>query len=56
MASELEDGTFETLSLSTLSPGPILVGKLSDAALQLIVYLSVIAPCIALTYLLRGVR
>ena len=55
MASELEDGTFETLSLSTLSPRHILVGKLSVAALQLIVYLSVIAPCIALTYLLRGV-
>ena len=55
MASELEDGTFETLSLSTLSPRHILIGKLSVAALQLIVYLSVIAPCIALTYLLRGV-
>ncbi|HUP77998.1 MAG TPA: hypothetical protein VM260_05490 [Pirellula sp.] len=55
MASELEDGTFETLSLSTLSPRHILVGKLSVSALQLIVYLSVIAPCIALTYLLRGV-
>jgi hypothetical protein len=55
MASELEDGTFETLSLSTLSPRQILVGKLSVAALQLVVYLSVIAPCIALTYLLRGV-
>ena len=54
MASELEDGTFETLSLSTLSPRQILVGKLSVAALQLVVYLSVIAPCIALTYLLRG--
>ena len=55
MSSELEDGTFETLSLSTLSPRHILVGKLSVAALQLVVYLSVIAPCIALTYLLRGV-
>ncbi len=55
MASELEDGTFETLSLSTLSPRHILIGKLGVAALQLIVYLSVIAPCIALTYLLRGV-
>jgi len=55
MASELEDGTFETLSLSTLSPRQILLGKLSVSALQLVVYLSVIAPCIALTYLLRGV-
>jgi len=55
MASELEDGTFETLSLSTLSPRHIIVGKLSVAAVQLTVYLSVIAPCITLTYLLRGV-
>ncbi|MEQ1827523.1 MAG: hypothetical protein ABL921_16310 [Pirellula sp.] len=55
MASELEDGTFETLSLSMLSPGHILLGKLSVAGLQLLIYLSVIAPCIALTYLLRGV-
>ncbi|MCY2985606.1 MAG: hypothetical protein NTY15_18425 [Planctomycetota bacterium] len=55
MASELEDGTFETLSLSTLSPRQILFGKLSVSALQLVVYLSVISPCIALTYLLRGV-
>jgi hypothetical protein len=55
MASELEDGTFETLSLSMLSPRHILMGKLSVAGLQLMIYLSVIAPCIALTYLLRGV-
>ena len=55
MASELEDGTFETLSLSLLSPRHLMLGKLSVAALQLMIYVSVIAPCIALTYLLRGV-
>lgn len=55
MAAELEDGTFETLSLSMLSPSHILMGKLSVAVLQLLIYFSVIAPCIALTYLLRGV-
>ena len=55
MASELEDGTFETLSLSMLSPRHIMMGKLSVACLQLMIYVSVIAPCIALTYLLRGV-
>jgi hypothetical protein len=55
MASELEDGTFETLSLSMLSPRHIMLGKLSVAGLQLLIYFSVIAPCIALTYLLRGV-
>jgi hypothetical protein len=55
MSAELEDGTFETLSLSMLSSGQIVYGKLSVAALQMIVYLSILAPCIALTYLLRGV-
>lgn len=55
MSSELEDGTFETLSLSMLSPKQVVYGKLSVAALQLTVYLSILAPCIALTYLLQGV-
>ncbi|MCU0707223.1 MAG: hypothetical protein MUF23_02930 [Pirellula sp.] len=55
MASELEDGTFETLSLSLLQPSQIIYGKLSVAALQLVLYLSILAPCIALTYLLQGV-
>jgi ABC-type transport system involved in cytochrome c biogenesis permease component len=55
MASELEDGTFETLSLSLLKPSQIIYGKLSVAILQLILYLSILAPCIALTYLLQGV-
>lgn len=55
MSSELEDGTFETLSLSMLRAGQVVYGKLSVAALQLVVYLSILAPCIALTYLLRGV-
>lgn len=55
MASELEDGTFETLSLSMLTPRQIIMGKLSVATLQLMIYFSVLTPCIALTYLLRGV-
>ncbi len=54
MASELDDGTFETLSLSMLKPTHILFGKLNVAVLQLIVYMSIVAPCIAMTYLLRG--
>ncbi len=55
MASELDDGTFETLSLSMLKPSHIILGKLNVAMLQLMIYMSVVAPCIALTYLLRGV-
>lgn len=55
MASELQDGTFETLSLSLLTPSRIVYGKLSVAALQLSVYLSILAPSIVMTYMLRGV-
>jgi len=55
MASELEEGTYETLSLSLLSPSQVVYGKLSVAILQLVIYLSILAPCIALTYLLQGV-
>ena len=55
MASELEDGTFDMLSLSTIRPQQIVNGKLAVAALQSILYFSVMAPCIAMTYLLRGV-
>jgi hypothetical protein len=55
MAAELEDGTFEILSISSLTPRQIVVGKLTVAALQATIYFSALAPCIALTYLLRGI-
>ncbi len=54
MAAELEDGTFEILSISSLKPRQIVVGKLTVAILQATIYFSALAPCIALTYLLRG--
>ena len=55
MASELEEGTHDVLSLSALSSRQIVVGKLYVAILQTIIYFSALTPCIALTYLLRGV-
>jgi len=55
MASELDQGTFDALSISPLSPLNIVVGKLSVAMVQSLIYFSALAPCIALTYLLRGV-
>ncbi len=55
MASELEEGTHDVLSLSSLSSRQIVLGKLYVAVLQTIVYFSAVTPCIALTYLLRGV-
>lgn len=54
LAAEWEDGTYELMSISTLSARQIVTGKLGSAVLQMIVYLSALAPCLAFTYLLRG--
>jgi hypothetical protein len=55
LAAEREDGTFELLSVTTLSARQIVTGKLGSAMLQMVVYYSALAPCIAFTYLLRGI-
>ena len=55
LAGEREDGTFELLSITTLSARQIVTGKLGSAVLQMLVYYSALSPCIAFTYLLRGV-
>ncbi len=55
LAMEREDRTYELLSITTLRPRQIIGGKLGTAVLQMIVYFSALAPCIAFTYLLRGI-
>jgi hypothetical protein len=55
LAAEREDNTYELLSISNLSPRQIISGKLGSAFLQMLVYLSAVAPCLAFTYLLRGI-
>jgi hypothetical protein len=55
LASEREDGTYELLSITTLAPRQIIGGKLGSAVLQMLVYLSALSPCIAFTYMLRGI-
>lgn len=55
LAAEREDGTYELLSITTLSARQIVTGKLGSALLQMLVYYSALSPCIAFTYLLRGV-
>ncbi len=55
LAAEREDGTFELLSITTLKARQIVSGKLGSAILQMIVYYSALSPCIAFTYLLRGI-
>lgn len=55
LAAERDDGTYELLSVSTLTSRQIVTGKLGSAILQMIVYYSALAPCVAFTYMLRGV-
>jgi hypothetical protein len=55
LAGEWEDGTFELLSITALSARQIVTGKLASAVLQMMIYYSALAPCIAFTYLLRGI-
>jgi len=55
LASEREDGTYELLSITALSARQIITGKLGSSILQMIVYYSALSPCIAFTYLLRGI-
>ena len=55
LASEREDGTWELISITALSARQIITGKLVSAMMQMAVYYAAIAPCITLTYLLRGV-
>lgn len=55
LATEREDGTFELLSITTLTSRQIVTGKLGSALLQMLVYYSALSPCVAFTYLLRGI-
>jgi hypothetical protein len=55
LALEREDGTHELLSITTLGARQIILGKLGSAVLQMMLFYSILAPCIAFTYLLRGV-
>ncbi len=56
LASEQEDNTYDLLSITSLSSRQIITGKLGSAVVQIVVYLSAVSPCIAFSYLLRGVE
>jgi hypothetical protein len=56
LADERDDHTFELLSITVLGPRQIIAGKLGSAMVQMLVYLSAIMPCLAFTYLLRGIE
>ncbi len=55
LAGEREDRTFELLAITTLKPRQVISGKLGSAMLQMIVYFSAVSPCLAFTYMLRGI-
>jgi hypothetical protein len=55
LAMEQDDNTRDLLEVSSLTPRQMVNGKLCSAALQAGLFLSAVAPCIAFTYLLRGV-
>jgi hypothetical protein len=56
LAQERQDRTYELVSITSLDATRILVGKLSGIGLQMMVYLSALFPCLAFTYLLRGLN
>lgn len=55
MQHELREGAVDQLLMSELSPRRIVRGKLMAAGLLTLVFLSVVAPMLAITYLLRGI-
>ena len=55
LSREFEDGTINLISITTMKPYQIVTGKFGSAVLQMLTYLSVLAPCICFTYLLRGI-
>ncbi|QDV64318.1 ABC transporter permease [Crateriforma conspicua] len=55
LEAELDDGTLELLSISTLSPWQIVLGKLASGTLQMTLYFVALLPCFAFAYTLRGI-
>lgn len=55
LEGEIDDGTLELLSITTLSPRQIVLGKLASAMLQMLLYFVALFPCVAYAYTLRGV-
>lgn len=55
LAREFDDDTIQLLSITTLDARRVVLGKLGSAALQMVVYLSAVVPCVGFSYLLRGI-
>ena len=55
LAAEIDDSTFEMLSITNLTSFRIVMGKLNSSVLQMLIYFAAVVPCLAFTFLLRGV-
>lgn len=55
LEGEIDDGTLELLSITTLGAWQIVLGKLASAMLQMLLYFVALFPCVAYAYTLRGV-
>ncbi len=55
LSKEFADETIQLVSITTMSAFRIVNGKLVSALLQMVLYLSVLTPCIGFTYLLHAV-
>ncbi len=55
LSSEIENDTFELLSVTELASLEIVRGKFASAVLQMMLYFAAVMPSLAFTYLLRGV-
>ena len=53
--AEIEDGTLELLTITTMSPWQIVSGKVGTSLLQMMLYFVCLLPCLAYAYTLRGV-
>ena len=55
LSAERDENTYDLLRVSSLTPRQIITGKLASSIVQMGVYFSAVAPCLAFTYLLRGI-
>ncbi len=55
LSGEIDNDTFELMSITELASGQIVRGKFASAVLQMVLYLAAVVPSLAFSYLLRGV-
>ncbi|KAA1259660.1 ABC-2 family transporter protein [Rubripirellula obstinata] len=55
LSSEIDNDTFELLSITQLASREIIRGKFASAVLQMMLYFAAVVPSLAFTYLLRGI-